>query len=400
MSKRKTQPVNAEEVNASPIESQEGTSAQSQQLGVVLKNNDYDKFIASLDDADKTRYRAVADVIAVGDASSILDYGSDVNAKIESNADALLNSVRTSNLGDLSKEMEELLKEMDLYNAEDIVEGNSFIKFLSKFSIFDKFVQNRVSKEIQNNSIADNMEHIIDKLKVEGDKASTGWHDLQVLKENTVEYLNNLNELIIGLKLKREQILAEQQEVINSVDDDDISTYDMSSYNNTIDAIDAKLNDLMIAEHMFKMDMEKYNQLQKNNLSIVQKSETLIKTAIPMWKGQLVGAVMIKEQSETARVQARVSEAINQQIIEGSKVLKETTIQVAKNMEAPMLESATLKAAVDNLISAINEREKIANEGQREREKCEQQMKDDIARLVKIQEEQTKRIQAKNKSKR
>ena len=113
---------------------------------------------------------------------------------------------------------------------------------------------------------------------------------------------------------------------------------------------------------------------------LADKIQTAIQETIPLWKSQMVMALGMYRQQETLKLQRSVTDTTNSLLMKNSEILKQNTIDVAKESERSLVDIEALKKANQNLVSTMNEAVRIQKEGHEKRMAAEQE-------LLKIEEE-------------
>jgi uncharacterized protein YaaN involved in tellurite resistance len=110
------------------------------------------------------------------------------------------------------------------------------------------------------------------------------------------------------------------------------------------------------------------------NQTLVERIQSSILTAVPLWKNQIVIALTLFRQKKAVEAQKQVTKTTNDLLLRNSEMLKMNTIEVAKENERGLVDIETLKKTQENLIATLEETLKIQHEGRIKRQQVEQEL--------------------------
>ena len=118
----------------------------------------------------------------------------------------------------------------------------------------------------------------------------------------------------------------------------------------------------------------KFGLIQNTNQALVEKIQSSIMTAIPLWKNQVAIALTLIRQRHAVEAQKQVSKTTNDLLLKNAEMLKTNTIETAKENERGIVDIETLKKTQENLISTLEETLRIQSEGRPKRHQAEQEL--------------------------
>jgi uncharacterized protein YaaN involved in tellurite resistance len=120
--------------------------------------------------------------------------------------------------------------------------------------------------------------------------------------------------------------------------------------------------------------------IQNGDQALVEKIQSSILNTIPLWKNQIVIAITLFRQRSALKLQREVTDTTNELLRKNSEMLKESTVEIAKESERGIVDIETLKQVNSDLISTIEDTLKIQADGKAKRLMAETE-------LVKIEHE-------------
>ena len=111
--------------------------------------------------------------------------------------------------------------------------------------------------------------------------------------------------------------------------------------------------------------------IQNNDSELVEKIQSSINNTIPLWKNQIVIALGLTDAKNALGAQQKVSEMTNDMLKKNSELLKQGTIEIAKESERAIVDVETLQKTNKDIIDTLDEVLKIHAEGRQKRAEAE-----------------------------
>jgi uncharacterized protein YaaN involved in tellurite resistance len=192
-----------------------------------------------------------------------------------------------------------------------------------------------------------------------------------------MEYFHNLNIYIAAAELK---IQVLQQNVIPAAQAKAEQTGDqmdfqvVSDRQQFLERLEKRVYDLQITRQISIQQAPQIRMIQNSNQQLAEKLQTSVNTTLPLWKNQVVIALTVLRQQDAAITQRQVAETTNDLLTKNSEMLKQSTIETARENERGIVEIETLQTTQANLIQTIEETLQIQKEGRAKRASAEIEM--------------------------
>ena len=141
-----------------------------------------------------------------------------------------------------------------------------------------------------------------------------------------------------------------------------------------INRFEKRLYDLKITKTIAVQTAPQIRLIQNNDMQLADKIESSIFTAIPLWKSQFVIALGLNNAQQALEAQKAVSDVTNEMLRKNSEMLKQGTIDIAKESERSVVDVETLVEVNNNLISTIDNVIEIQKQGQEKRTQGQQEL--------------------------
>ena len=304
--------------------------------------------------------------IDLNNAAHILQYGADAQQKMADFSDSALESVRTKDLGTVGDTLADLVTDLKGFNALEEKKGLS--------RLFHKAADPIAKLKAKYNKAEVNVEKVVDIL--EGHQV-TLTRDIAVLDElfkaNTMNFKQLSMYIVAGKKKLAEAYnvtlpeLKAKAEASGTPEDAQAA----NDFGQMCSRFEKRLHDLDLTRTVSLQMAPQIRLVQNNNTLMVEKIQTTLINTIPLWKSQMVLALGLANSEAAVKAQHAVSETTNELLRKNAEVLKQTTVNVAKESERGIVDIETLKETNQKLIDTIDEVMTIQKEGREKRKAAE-----------------------------
>lgn len=326
---------------------------------------------SSLTPAEAQRFDEISKALKPGDANSILNYGVEVQNSMEKYSNEFLTSVRTYNSGEVGGLINDLLSELNYIDVDELNQSG-FQRFLSRIPLLKKLTFD-VKKLFQKyDTVVGNIDKITNKVKAGRLNSIKDNSSLQTMFDSNKTYIAQMEELIVAGHLKYQELSQKLAEMdANPAAYQDYEIADMREF---VNRLDKRLADMKVVRFIMLQSLAQIRVVQNNNTSIAEKAQSIVSTTIPVWKNQLTIAVALQRQKANVEMQKKISETTNTILEKNAELLKQNSIEVARENEKTVVSIETLKKTTSSLIDTLNEVKRIHEEGAENRRKLDTEL--------------------------
>lgn len=307
------------------------------------------------------------------DTDSVLNYGSAAQQKIGDFSHNVLNHVQNQETGEIGNSINDLMFHLKESNPDELMEEDSnFINRLfkrTKRSIYEKTAKyQKIGAQVDN--IALQLDNQKDQL-LEDNKM------LAKLYDQNLDYYKALNVYIAAGELKIQEL---QDEIIpNALKEaedksDQMLVQRVNDLNQYVNRLDKRVHDLKVTRQITLQQAPQIRLIQNTNQALAERIQTSINTAIPLWKNQIVISLTLLRKQDAVAAQRQVSDATNEMLRKNSEMLKQSSIETARETERSVVDIETLEKTQADLIETLQETLSIQEEGSLKRREAEQQL--------------------------
>lgn len=308
--------------------------------------------------------------IDITNNTSLMKFGAESQNKIAGFSENILKSTMTKDSGEVGNLLIDLSGKLKGFDANLESKGGFFGLFQSvrkkveniknKYSSLDKVIQN-VEKQLvtHKNQMMKDIE-MFDKL----------------YKENWEHYKEVCLYIIAGERkleeLKNVELPKLQEKAQQTGEQMDVQA--VNDFQSAIGRFEKRLYDLKITKTIAVQTAPQIRLIQNNDMQLADKIESSIFTAIPLWKSQFVIALGLNNAQQALEAQKAVSDVTNEMLRKNSEMLRQGTIDIAKESERSVVDVETLVEVNNNLISTIDSVIEIQRQGQEKREQGKKEL--------------------------
>ncbi|WP_212005076.1 toxic anion resistance protein [Chitinophaga sp. HK235] len=331
-----------------------------QALVPVRLDKDGNANLSNITPAETQKYNELNKSLVTTDVNSVLNYGADAQNSMERYSNEFLTSVRTYNSGEVGGLINELLSELNYIDVDELNQSG-FKSFISKMPFLKKLVVDAQKLFQKYDTVINNIDKITNKIKAGRINSLKDNSSLQTMFDSNVNYIKQMEDLIISGQLKLNELsekLAQME--LNAANYND---YEIADLRDFISRLDKRLADMKIVRFIMLQSLAQIRLVQNNNTSIAEKAQSIISTTIPVWKNQLTIAVALQRQKANVEMQRKISDTTNTILQKNADLLKQNSIEVAKENEKTVVSIETLKRTTQSLIETLHEVKKIHDQG-------------------------------------
>lgn len=337
---------------------------ETNEVTITGSNNPIDKdgtvSLEKIQPTDLAQYTSLSNQLNEKDVNSIMNYGADIQNSIAKQSDTFLSNVRTYNSGDVGAHINELLTELN-YIDVDQLNQSPFKRFLSKIPLLNKLVVDIKKLFQQYDKITANVDKISNKVKAGMINSVKDNSSLQTMFDGNVNLIKEIEKYIIAGQLKFKQASDELAAMeANAAQHQD---YEIADKRNFVNRLDKRLADMKVVRFIMIQSLAQIRVVQNNNTSIAEKAQSILTTTMPVWKNQLTLAVALQRQKANIEIQRKVSETTNTILQKNADMLRQNSIEVAKENENTIVSLETLKMTTKSLIDTLTEVKAIHEQG-------------------------------------
>lgn len=327
--------------------------------------------ITMLPEEKRARVEAIMQEINVEDSKFVIQYGVAAQNHIASFADAILDQIRNKDadyIGEVLSDLMTKVKDIDVGGLSN-VDG-----LLSKIPLLGNLVDATHRFITRYEKLSTQIDKIEDELEKSRIQLLKDISILDSLFEKNLGYLDELDMFIIAGSQKIKELNDTVLPALKEKADSSGDILDAQNYNDMatlVSHFDKKLYDLKLSRTISIQSIPQIRLIQGNDRDLVQKIQSSILNTIPLWKNQIVIAISLLRQNKAMEVQREVTHTTNELLKRNSQLLKDNSVDIAKENERGIVDIETLKKVNADLISIIEETLKIQQEGRATRQAAE-----------------------------
>lgn len=311
--------------------------------------------------------------IDVTNANQVLMYGAGAQKNIADFSETALNNVRTKDLGEVGEALSSLVVELKNIDFDNSDEKKGF------FSGLFKKGKNQIDElKAQYSQAETNVDKISQMLEQHQVVLLKDVAMLDEMYELNLQYYKELTMYILAGRQKLEQVRANELEALRQKAAASGTSEDAQAYNdmvNMCDRFEKKLHDLELSRMVSIQMGPQTRLLQNNDAMMIEKIQSSLVNTIPLWKSQMVLALGMENARKATAAQAAVSEMTNELLKKNAEMLKQGSVEIAREAERSIIDIETLQHTNEQLIATLDEVMQIQKDGAQKRQAAEAELR-------------------------
>lgn len=320
---------------------------------------------------ERKQVDAIKEGLDITDSSQALQFGNAAQKNLADFSDSILAQVRTKDSGYVGELLTDLSTKIDEFSQ------NETKGFMKKLPIIGKLVNK-----------ADGLVSAYDKLSVKVDKIQSELEKSKLammkdiimfdsLYDKNLEYFKSLQLYIQAGEEKLSELRTitlpklRQEAAVSS---DPMAGQVVADFENTVDRFEKKVHDLKLSKTIAIQTAPQLRLIQNNDRMLVERVQSAIYNAIPLWKNQIIIALGLSRQQQLLKTQRAINDTTNELLRKNAEMLKINSIETAKENDRSIVDIETVRKVNEDLITTIEETIQIQRDGRAKRQSAEQEL--------------------------
>lgn len=325
----------------------------------------------SKDRQDQTK--ALSEKIDASDSQSIVSYGAMAQKQIGDFSHQIIAQVQNQDLDVVGEQLRELLARLNDTDPSQLTN--------QKQNRIQRWFKKQKASLYEMNAKYQKVGYQIDEIAGHLTRQKNGLLNdnlqLDSLYQQNLEFFEALNVYIAAAQIKAERLRQEELPALKdqvTSEHDQMTIQKIADLEQFINRLEKRIYDLELTREITIQQAPQIRLIQNANQNLAEKIQSSIYTAIPLWKNQIAIQLSLYRQKDALDAQIAVTDTTNQLLTENSELLKQSSLETARQSERGVVDIETLKHSQQNLIDTITETMQIQEEGRAKRLQAEREM--------------------------
>ncbi|WP_172135650.1 toxic anion resistance protein [Adlercreutzia sp. ZJ473] len=322
-----------------------------------------------LTDEERAQVEAFSRQIDVANSQQVLQYGAGAQKKMADFSEMALEKVRTQDLGEVGDLITGVVTELKGFDVEEEK---------GLFGLFKRQTNKLAAMKARYDKTEANIDKITHALEGHQMTLMKDAATLDKLYELNLTYFKELTMYLIAGRRRLEEVRAGQLAELVARARQTGRTEDAEAAQKleaSCNRFEKKLSDLDLTRTIALQTAPQIRLVQNNEMLMIEKIQTTLVNAIPLWKGQMVLALGLANNEAALRAHEAVTDMTNELLRKNAEKLKTSTVEVAQASERGIVDIETLRVTNERLIETFDEVMRIQEEGRAKRAEAEGEMR-------------------------
>ena len=327
--------------------------------------------VEQLTPEERRRVETIKESLDLTDSGATLQFGAAAQKDIADFSDGVLSRVRAKDSGEVGALLGDLVSKIKGFEPEE-EKG-----FLQKIPILGSALskgENMMAQYQTLSSQIDRIEASLDKSRVDMMKDIAAFDGLY---EKNLDYFKALQLYIVAGEEKLEEMHTVtlpklRRQAAESTDP--MAAQVVNDFEASVGRFEKKLHDLKLSKIIAIQTAPQIRLIQNSDRDLVDRIQSAIYNTIPLWKNQIVIALGLTRQQKVISQQRAVSDTTNELLTKNAALLKQNSIEVARENERGIVDIETVKQVNADLVATIEETMRIQEAGRAKRMAAEKEL--------------------------
>lgn len=313
-------------------------------------------------------------VIDLNKSDAVMQYGAPVQRELSQFSDQVLSEVKMKDGGDAGKLLSDLMQRVRQMDPDTLQEKKSFWSNVPVIGRAKKKAETYFLQYEKMSAYLEEVVHNLDRSKFSLMKDITL---LDQMYQKNKRYFEELNLYIAAGETKIKHVREHEIEPLRMEverSQDQTRIQELNDMIQLADRFEKKIHDLKLSRTISLQMAPQIRVIQQNNQILAEKIESAVVNTIPLWKNQVVLSLSLSRQKTALQMQKDVTNTTNQLLEQNSRLLKDSSIEIAEENEKGIVSVESLKVAHQNLIETLDETLRIQQDGKQKRRDAEHEL--------------------------
>lgn len=327
--------------------------------------------VEQLTEKELQQVNAIKEAIDVTNSGLSLQYGAPAQKNIADFSESVLSRVKLKDSGEAGKLLGDLVIKIKGFTPD---EDKSF---LSKIPVIGTLVEKKDNFIMKYETLSQQIQKIqtdLDKSKIRLMEDVTMFDNLY---EKNLEYFKALQLYIRAGEEKLDELITHTLPKLRdqaAQSTDPMAAQVVSDFEASVSRFEKKVHDLKLSNMIAMQTAPQIRLIQNSDKDLVERIQSAIYNAIPLWKNQMVIILGLSRQKEALQQQRAINNTTNELLKRNAEMLKQNSIEAAKENERSIVDVETLKKVNADLITTIEGIIKVQQDGRTKRQNAEREL--------------------------
>ncbi len=292
----------------------------------------------------------------------VITYGSQASKNLTEFSSSLLKNMQMKDNPEVEGLIGELMDGLRTVDATTLLQKKpTFWSKLFRTDDVEKFKE-------KYQSVSTLIEGVKDKLDSSVYQLRQDMNHCNIYIDKNGDYIAELDKYIMAGRMRiKEETDALTKDGIGLDTDDNVVMMEFRERKSGVERLERRVFDLMLMREIATQNMHQMYLIRDGDGVLVEKIQSSISSVIPLWEQQMVSSFHMLRQRNAVEIQKNVRETTNKLIEKNSQLLKENSLSIGRELEAPIVDIEVLKKSQQTLIETVEGLKQIHAEGRQQR---------------------------------
>lgn len=315
---------------------------------------------------------------------SIQAFGGEVAERSARYTDEILKNARAVDLEETGSKLNQIVLAAQQFDLDSL--DNTLTKTPVIGGLLKRFVMSKEKVLARFETVKSQVDKLVSRVEATADLLNRRNRDYQAIYDGVrQEYVD------LGLHINAIEVRLSELDTLMSNPDLSGGELEANERSEVLESsrnlLSKRADDLRVLQHSAMQTLPMVRIIQSNNLSLVDKFQTIRQLTLPAWKRAFMLALTLDEQKSAVELASTIDNATNMMMRRNAALLHQNSVATAKANQRLVIDIDTLRDVHEKILLTLSDVRKQHDEGAVERRNA-------IAELERLRSEMSEGVKA------
>lgn len=294
----------------------------------------------------------LAATIDIHSPISIQEFGKEIAEHSTAYTDEILNSARAADLDETGRQLNEIVHTAQQFDLDSLENGISRTPLIG--GLLKRFAMSRERAVARFETVKERVDKLVAQVDSTAQLLNRRSRDFQMMYDGVKQDHVLLGQHVQAIRLR----LADLDETIRDIGSEpgDLDSAErLALLETSRNQLDKRADDLEMLRHAAMQTLPMVRIIQANNLTLVDKFQTIRQLTLPAWKRSFMLALTLDEQNRAVDLSAAIDNTTNAMMRRNAELLHQNSVATARANQRLVIDIDTLRAVHDKILLTLSD---------------------------------------------
>ncbi|MEM7461505.1 MAG: toxic anion resistance protein [Pseudomonadota bacterium] len=282
---------------------------------------------------------------------TIQSFGSEVAENAAHYTDKILDSAKAIDLDSTGAELNRIVLTAQEFDLDSLPNRHSDSPLIG--GLIRRFSMTKEKAVARFATVREQVDKLVANIESTAQSLNQRSEDFQVMYDGIRSEYDSLGRHIAAIQLRLDDL---EQEIASVDDSDDLASSERAAILEAArNQLSKRADDLMVVRHSTMQMLPMVRIIQSNNITLVDKFQTIRNLTLPAWKRTFMLLLTLDEQKSAVELSTTIDNATNTMMRRSAELLHQNSVGIAQTNQRLVVDVETLRDVHDKIIATLTD---------------------------------------------